>query len=69
MMGLMPVLIALKFLLIDEPDDAAQDADVDDGSFSPGGSLDGEVPDLNNEWGWFLFGEVVPCVKKLILTL
>ena len=37
----------------DEPDDAAQDADVDDGSFSEGGSLDGEVPDLNNERGWF----------------
>ena len=39
--------------LDDEPDDAAQDADVDDGSFSEGGSLDGEVPDLNNEWHWF----------------
>ena len=44
--------------LDDEPEDVEQqDADEDaddddDGSFSPGGSLHGEVPDLN-EWAWF----------------
>ena len=41
----------------DEPEDAEQhdadDDDDDDGSFSPGGSLHGEVPDLNSEWAWF----------------
>ena len=53
MMGLMPVLIILKFLFEGEPDDAVQEvADEESVSATSGSSLQSEVPRLRHDWVW-----------------